>query len=132
MKVANLTLMVLVSFFSSKVFGLTYNCELNLDSDGYNRVTLLANGNLEVQFYEFHTEIEAAKVSSQSASTFSEVDTHLTIVNNATVNYSVEGDEGTALTTVLFVYNPVQKAGRLTFVQDGRTMARNRLFTNCN
>jgi hypothetical protein len=131
MNILKLGITVLTFIISFNALAESYSCESDLGGDSYSRITLLENGNLQVQFFEFHSEVEAVHVTNLSASTFNEVDTNVTIVNNVIADYSVEGDEGKAPTTVIFVYNPSQKAGRLTFVQDGRTMARNKLFTNC-
>lgn len=132
MKFLNLVFISTAVLFSSEAFALTYNCESDAGTDSFSRITLFENGSLEVQFYEFQTELPKSAINVQTASTYDNVDTHLTIANNVMAKYSVEGHEGEASTTVIFVYNPTQNAGRLTFVQDGRTYARNKLYTNCN
>ncbi len=132
MKNSSLALLVMTIVTSTQAFALSYDCEVNQDSDAYSRVTLTDDGDLQVQFHEYFAEVPAKSVTTQISTDYENiVDTHLTIANNVSAKYSVEGETGEALATALFVYNPRQKAGRLTFIQNNRTFARNTLFTSC-
>ncbi len=126
------TLLILAAF-SVPSFAMTYSCQSAEITDSYKRITLNQDGTLEMQNYEFQTTLSADQVSQVTSIETSAglPSTHLTIVKDAVAKYTVEGDEGEGVVTLVFSYNPAQKAGRLTYLQDGRTMARNLLLKNC-
>ncbi len=103
-----------------------------LETDNMS-VLVNTNGTFEIGQYEAHYYPSAEQVSVVEGNNYEtgKVDSIVAMVQNQTVNVSVEGDEQTAPMTAVFVYNPAQKAGRLTAIVDGQTIARNLLFENC-
>ena len=127
-------LTLLVSLAASNAFAVDFDCNNGFNDDRFNSVSL-QNDVFTVQFWETHYEFSDSEFfnqESQSTGKSGQPDTNITFVKDLQTTVHVEGDTQQVTVTAVFVYNPEQKAGRLTFISDGDTVARNRLFEVCN
>lgn len=126
-------LIPVLALFSTQAFAGSIECVKNPDVDSRKSITFSKDGGLVIAFWESATEISAKKVSNiESADKQAGVsETQIILANDVTANWSGEGEEAKVKVTAVVVYNPTQKAARVTLLQDGTTMLRNELFTNC-
>lgn len=125
-------LVAILALSSIQAFAGNFSCVKNPDIDSRKSVELNAEG-LSIGFWESFNDI-----SRQSLSVIESTDkengvaaTQIVIANNVKGSWSAEGEQGTETFTAVVVYNPQQKAARVTFLSGGGTMLRNELFTNC-
>ncbi len=118
---------------SSQAFAATnILCSKNQGTDSAISVEMGADGSLHVYPYEASIDIAPALVKIHKAVDVNgKLDTQLYVAQDVSLIKSVEGEEEKVVVTAIFAYNPPTQAGRLTLIENGRTIARNQLFTDC-
>lgn len=125
-------LVAIVALSSIQAFAGNFSCVKNADVDSRKSVELNAEG-LSIGFWESSNDISRKDLSVIESTDKANgiAATQIVIANNVTGSWGSEGDQGTEKFTAVVVYNPQQKAARVTFLSGGGTMLRNELFTNC-
>lgn len=103
------------------------------DGDAIKVLNIYPSGDIVMSFYEAHITFKKEDIKRVSSNPNELSRTEIYSVTNVQAHLAVEGEESEISASLVFIYNPEQKAGRLTVVsQEGYTNLRNELFTNCN
>jgi hypothetical protein len=109
-----------------------FDCNNGAQPESYFSISMDQTGKLSFQHYETQAEIDGKNVeaiSSEEAGALPQ--TEIVLARKVSIPVTVEGDSQQTDASVVFVYNPVQKAGRLTMILGGGTEARNELLSHC-
>ena len=123
-----LCLLIVGSFASA---GQPITC-LKGDGDSIKVLNIYPSGDIVMSFYEAHITFKKEDIQRVSSNPSEVSTTEIFSVTNVQAHLAVEGEESDIPASLIFIYNPEQKAGRLTVVSEGYTNLRNELFTNCN
>lgn len=104
-----------------------------LGQDDYRQFILSEDGSVSISYYETHFEIKKELVTIVDASAAEGQESTAKMILATKANYTIQGEDATDTASLAFVYNPQQKAGRLTFIADDeRDLSRNELYTKCS
>jgi hypothetical protein len=102
------------------------------DGDSIKVLNIYPSGDIVMSFYEAHITFFKEYTRRVSSSPNEVSRTEIYSATRVGAHLAVEGEESDIVASLVFIYNPEQKAGRLTVVSDDYTNLRNELFTNCN
>lgn len=102
------------------------------DGDSIKVLNIYPSGEIVMTFYEAHLYYKKEDIQKTISADTQQSRTEIYSAQNVKTHLAVEGEESEVISSLVFVYNPDQKAGRLTVVSDGYTNLRNELFTGCN